>query len=400
MIVTGNYQINIKFGDVLVPVLPQMLEELTITQDIDRVLPTFKLVIKDATGLLGEIVPFDKNLNNMDIEIARGINPDNFNNFNFYVKRRSPSSDKMYEVEGLLNVKGLFSPIKQRALTGNIKTSIETIVRDELEITKTEVGASLDYEKIILQPSWNNIKLLGYLKDNLIGNNNECGFYCFIKNKKGEKTFVFKSIDEIFLSPVVYKFIVGHKQYEVEMKEGEPEVFYPVSDYKIFDNSQFISDFAAKTQHFDYFDYDTGEMVEDSVSIEDCPSLSEHFLVDDDNDIQGYRFSRLGRSNSFTLDFQGKVRNNFYKRTTEFIHMWIATWGLENISPGDIVQVIFSEALMRGKLFLYQHSGYYMVKRVVHIISTSFMTNLLLTRCGIDTDIATSLMKAPKQTIK
>lgn len=400
MINVGNYQINIKFGDVLVPILPQMLEKLTITQDIDRVFPTFRLAVKDASSLLGEIIPFDKNLNNMDIEIARGINPDNFNNFNFYVKRRNPSSDGMYEVEGLLNVKGLLSPIKKRALAGNVKTNMEAVVNDELKITKTEVGASLDYEKTLLQPSWNNIKLFRYLKNNLIGNNNECGFYCFIKNIKGEKTFVFKSIDELFLSPVAYKFIVGHKQYETRTIEGLPEVLYPVSEYKILDNSQFMSDFAAKTQRFDYFDYDSGTMVDGSISIEDCPSLSEHFLIDDDNDIQGLHSPRLGRSNGFTPDFQGKVRNSYYKRTTEFIHMWIATWGLENISPGDIVQVIFSEALQRGKLFLYQHSGYYMIKRVVHIVGTSFMTNLLLTRCGIDTDIATTLMEAPKQKTK
>ena len=227
MINVGNYQINIKFGDTLVEILPQMLEKVIITQDIDRIFPTFRLAVKDASGLLGEIIPFDKNLNNMDIEIARGNVPDNFNNFNFYVKRRHLSSDKMYEVEGLLNVKGLTSPARQRALTGNIKTNIEAIANDELEITKTEVGASLDYEKTILQPYWNNLKLFKYLKNNLIGNNNECGFYCFVKNIKGEKTFVFKSIDELFLSPVTYKFIIGHKQYETKTTEGLPEVFHP-----------------------------------------------------------------------------------------------------------------------------------------------------------------------------
>jgi len=400
MINVGNYQINIKFGDVLVPILPQMIEKLTITQDIDRVFPTFSLAVKDAPGLLGEVVPFDKNLNNMDIEIARGTNPDDFNSFNFHVKRRKVYSDRIYEVEGLLNIQGLLSPIKQRVLTGNVKANIETVVNDELEITKTEVGASLDYDKIILQPFWNNIKLFRYLKDNLIGSNNECGFYCFVKNVKGKRTFVFKSMNELFLSPVSYKFIVAHKQYETKTKEGLPEVFYPVSEYKIFDNSQFMSDFAAKMQQFYYFDYDTGTIVDSSINIEDCPALPEHFLIDNDNDIQGFMFPRLGRTNDFTSNFQGRVRNSFYRRATEFIHMWISTWGLENISPGDIVQVIFSEAMQRGKLFLYQHSGYWMVKRVVHIVGATFMTNLLLTRCGIDTDIATTLMEAPKRKTK
>jgi len=397
MILVGNYQINIKFGDVLVPILPQMIEKVTITQDIDRIFSTFKLAVKDASGLLGDIIPFDKSLNNMNIEISRGANPDDFNNFSFYVKRRNHSSDKLYEVEGLLNVDGLLSPSWKRALTGSIKSNIEEIANNELNINKTEVGASLNYNKTVLQPSWNNAKLFRYLSNNLVGSNNEGGYYCFIKNIRGEKVLVFKSIDELFLSPTTYKFIVAHKQYETKTVEGAAEVFYPISEYMIYDNSQFMSEFAAKSQQFKYFDYDTGEYIEDSVSIEDCPALPEHFLIDNDNTSEGSILLNLGRSNEFTSNFQGKIRNSFYKRTTEFIHMWISTWGLENISPGDIVQVVFDEALQRGKFFLYQHSGYWMVKRVVHVISTSFMSNLLLTRCGIDTDIDTTLIEAPKQ---
>jgi len=58
------------------------------------------------------------------------------------------------------------------------------------------------------------------------------------------------------------------------------------------------------------------------------------------------------------------------------------------------------EVLVRGQLFLYQHSGLWLVKRVVHLIGDSFQTRLLLTRCGIDTDILTSLIEAENRIVK
>jgi len=388
MFYIGNYYINLKFGNTIIPVTPSMIEEITITQDIDRFLPTFKLAVKDATGLLGEIAPFDKNLNLVSLEIARNVSVDDLNEFNFTVDRRSAISNKDYVIQGVLNVSGLFDPEKTRALTGLIKSNLESISEDELNISNTEVGASLNYEKTIVQPKWNNAKLLRYLKSNLIGRNNEAGYYCFIKNIHGEPTFVFKSVNELFVSPVQYKFIVGHKEYKD---------FYPVNEFRVFDDSKLVVGLAAKTQEYSYFDYSTGTYTSSNVSIDDYPSLVEHHLVDDDDATEGISFSRLGRSNDFTEDFGGRVRNDYYERITSLISMWISTWGLENIAPGDIVKVIFSEALQRGKLFLYQHSGYWMVKRVVHVLTNSFMTNLLLVRSGIDTDIETTLAEAKNQ---
>lgn len=266
---------------------------------------------------------------------------------------------------------------------------MEDVVNTELNISDTEIGISLDYEKVILQPSWTNAKLFSYLKDRFIGKSGEAGYYCFIKNIRGKPIFVFKSIDEILSSSIKYKFVIGYKEYR-------EEDYYPVSEYKIFDNSQLVVDFGGKTQDYGYFDYNVGEYINNSIDILDCPSLAENFLIDDDNynDVGSIKRMNLGRNNSFTSNFDGKIRNSYYKRLNNLIHMWISTWGLENVSPGDIVKVVFSEALNRGDLFIYQHSGYYMVKRVVHIIGASFMTNLLLTRCGIDTDLSTSLLEA------
>lgn len=391
MFYVGNYSIDIKFGGISIPVSPQMIQELTITQDIDRLLPTFKLVLKDATGVLGEIVPFDKNQNNITIEIARNQDLTEANEFSLKVERRETNIDKEYAVQGLLNIKGLLDPQRTRAVSGNtIKSALETLVADDLEISDTEIGSSLAYKKTLLQPNWTNAKFLIWLKNNIIGKTNESGYHCFIKNMASKPIFVFKSLDEILKSPVKYNFIVGPKAYKD---------FYPINSYKIFDDSSLLSAFSAKSQAYSYFDYDTGEYISNEIDISGCPSLAENHLVDDDSTIEGqtFNYKELGRSNDFTSDFAGRLSNLYYNKTTELIKMWASTWGMENIAPGDIVKVLFNEAMQRnGNLFIYQHSGYWMVKRVVHIITNSFMTNILLERSGIDTDIANSLTEVSK----
>ena len=65
--------------------------------------------------------------------------------------------------------------------------------------------------------------------------------------------------------------------------------------------------------------------------------------------------------------------------------------------PGDIVKVVFNEAFASGDFFLYQHSGFWLVKRVVHVLTSSFMSNILLTRNGIDSSIENTLVEAVHQ---
>jgi len=388
VIVAGNYILNIKVNDIVIPIEPQKIEEFTITQDIDRLLPVFKLRVDDPTGILTHIIPFDKSSNSIIIEIARGTNYDNLNSFKFTVERRACREEGKYEVSGVLDIDGLFSSSKCRSLVENLKTNLENLALDELEVSKTEVGSSLDYKKTILQPYWTNGKLLRYLKNNVIGRGDEAGYSCFIKNMKGKTTFVFKSLDELYSTAIKYQFIVG------------PDVlknYLPVYTYKVYDNSELITDFGAKLQSYSYFNYSTGEYIDDSVPANNFLSLTEYFLINDDDVSDSTPFNKLGRSNSFTSDFNGKVRNSYYNRLGQLINMWISTPGLENAVPGDMVQVVFGEMFQRKNLFIYQHTGTWMVKRVVHIIGQSFLTNLLLVRNGIDTSEKNTLMAAVKQ---
>lgn len=385
MELTGNYTLNITMGTSTVGVPPQMIQELTITQDADRLVPTFKMVLTDATNLLADVLPHDKNTSKIAIEFARIGSASELNILHFRaVRRRSTSPEGSYEIEGVLDIPQLLTHRRSRALSGDVKTTLEDMARTDFQITSSEVGASLSYEKTILQPNWTDAKLLRYLRTNLKGKNNEGGYQCFIKVTQGNPTFVFKSLDEILTSPVVYKFIVGHKEYKD---------FYPIGGYQVYDDSGILTDIGAKQQNYGFFNYDTGVWTEGAIDIDSCPALSEFYLVDADKDADANYMFRTGRSNDFTSDFQGRARNDFYLRISNFVHMWASTWGLENLAPGDIVEVVFAEALERGQLFLYQHSGLWMVKRAVHIFGTSYMTNMLLTRCGIDTDISTTLQE-------
>lgn len=380
----GGYKLGLTIGNVYVPIQPMMIQELTISQDIDSFLPIFKMILRDSTGLLGEIVPHDNDANNIGLKITGSLGEEYSNEFKFLVKRRKTSFSKEYVVEGVLNVQGLLDPPRTRALTGDVRASITDIATKELGITNTEIGASLQFNKTIIQPWWTNAQLLRFLKDNLLGINGQGGYYCFIKNIQSIPTFVFKSINELVEQSSAGNFMIGHKQYED---------FWPVVDYHVLDNSQLIAQFGSKNQTYGWFDYATGTFKNNTIQMADYPSLAEQFLINTDDNTQG-SISFEGRSNNFHDNFEGKIRTKYYNSLTGLVNMWISSWGNEIVAPGDIVNVVFNEAFASGDLFLYQYSGYWLVKRVVHVLTSSFMTNLLLTRSGIDSSIENTLVIA------
>ena len=380
----GGYGLTVTIGGTIVPIQPQMIQELTISQDIDQLLPTFKMAIREPSGILGEIVPLDRDANTISLKITGTLGEDHTNEFKFAVKRRRTGSAKEYVIEGVLDIPGLLDPARVRALTGNVSTNINSIAANELGITNTEIGASLAVSKSVIQPSWTNAQLFRFLKANLLGVNSQSGYCCFIKNVEDTPILVFKSLDELVAQESSFNFMIGHRQYED---------YRPVSEYHILDSSQFLGGFGSKIQSYRYFDYATGTYKNNSIGLTEYPSLTEQFLINEDADIEGVNFIE-GRSNGFTNDFTGKIKNGYYNRLTGLVNMWISTWGTENIAPGDIVKVVFNEAFASGDFYLYQHSGYWLVKRVVHILTTSFMTNILLTRNGIDSSIANTLLPA------
>jgi hypothetical protein len=387
MISGDSYILNIKIDTITLPIEASKIEVLTITQDIDKFLPVLKLRICDPTGGLTHILPYDKSANTVSIELTGGDDLTNLNEFKFTVKRRVCHEGK-HEITAVLDVKDLFLTAHNRIHSGNLKANLELIALSELGVYATEVGTSLSFDKAVLQPGWINSTLLNYLKSNIVGRSNEAGYVCFIKNEKGKQIFVFKSLDELYSANIKHQFVVG----VTAVKDH-----YLVSKYKILDNSEIITDFGAKNQSYEYFDYATGTYISDSIPVEDFTSLTDQFLINNDDVSDSSPFQNLGRSNDFTPDFDGRVRNNYYSRLGQLVSMWISTQGLENASPGDMVRVVFSEMFQRKELFVYQHSGFWMIKRVVHMVGPTFLTNLLLVRNGVDTDQEHTLLKPTKQ---
>lgn len=394
MQVIGDYTLNVAFGEQgenIVVLAPQLIHEFTITQDIEYLLPTFKMVLHDSTGQWGNVVPFDKRINNIQIGITSSLDTSKINTFKFLVKRRKVKAGNYYDTEGLLNVPKLITDQWCRAFDGNVAGSIWTIAANDLGI-EADIGASLAFDKILVQPQWTNALFLRYLADQLEGKSGEGGYYCFIKNTGSIPTLVFKSLNELLYNDIRRKFIISPQQYMD---------FLPVFNYQIHDNSQILIDLGSEDQKYTYFDYNTGAYVTSSKDIDSIPTLSSLHYIDKDRQTGSQTVWKNGRSNDFSGDFTGKINNIYFKRTSELVQMWITTLGLEDVAPGDLVHVIFGDQFKQdGAMNSYQHSGIWLIKRVVHNIGSTFTTNLLLIRSGCETDVSNSLTQAKSQVKK
>lgn len=381
---------------------PQNIKEFTITLDINKILPEFHLIINDSTGLFTHVIPFDHNLSKFHVQLGRitkGTIEDT-TLFSFDVYRRKPNSDMLYDINGLLQAKDLFSPGHNRALTGNVKESLEAL-GTALGAKTSEVSVSLDFTKTILQPGWSNKKLLNWLQENLLGKANEANFYCFMKCVGLDPVFVFKHVKDFWQAKPKYNFALSS---EIVKDTVSGEVYWPVMQYRLFENYKAIGVKGCRRRECGYFDYDTSSFKMESYEIDgntdpqlDYNSFTEYHQIDieDDADANIANF-HTGRNNGFTTNFRGKTLNEFHKDITNLSKLWIDVIGVDDIYPGDIVNVLYLEQQPPLGKIGYQHQGFWMVERVVHIISGEFITRLLLTRNGSNSGQACQLLPAAK----
>ena len=384
-----DYYLRVNFGDREIPVNVGNLRELTIVQDMHKFLPEFRMKIVDATGTYTHVYPFDKNMSKVSIDFAQNLETEKPNSIMFDIYQREPDSDQstpsnIYDIEGLMSIDGLISPDYSRGFSGTIASTLGTIA-SELGVDSTDISVSLNYLKSLVQPRWSNIQFLRYLKERLIGLNDVHTFKCFIKSYIGKSTFVFKSIDEFITDQVSYKFVLADKPFEDRL---------PIYNYYICDNYKIYTIFASKKQDYAYYDYTNSRYASASDSIQNYLSLSDYFLVDSSDPEDSNFLTNLGRSNDFTSDFKGQVKSSFGHRIYDFVKMWITVQGLPNICPGQTIDVFSPYGVSAGNLYTYQYSGYWLVERVAHNFGDTFLTKLLLTRNGIDTDQETTLLRA------
>jgi len=397
---TTDFHLEVKIGTDRLPLSYQHIEEFYIVQDLNKFLPSFKLRIRDAEGFLSHLVPFDKKANTLTVVLGSGPITEGTVEYKFKVYRRFPTSDDIYDVEGLLDVEGLFSPLRTRGFSGTIQDNLSSIAIDELGLDETDISASLNYSKNIVQPSWSNAELLRYLENNLQGLQEDAGYFCYICCKKRKKILVFKSVKDFYSQAVKYNFI---NAFDPHQDGDSGEVRYPIFEYKVFDNYKVVG--ALRKQTYSYFDYDNSEYKIDSIQVkgnavsqDDYYSLTKYFLIDkDDSEDSGVGIV-AGRGNDFSSNFKGRIKGNYYKRLNSLSKIWITSLGLENIYPGDIVRVQFLSS--PSMMMSYQYHGFWMVERVIHMIGHQFATRLLLTRSGMNTMEATSLLEANSGNIK
>lgn len=386
----GNYSVTLKFGDEVVQLNPMTSEKFVITQDMNSLLPRLDLRFKDPAGVLTHVIPFDRNMSRIRVEINSKDGEEIVNSFDFIVFRRMPqaafTTSAYYEVSALLDVDKVFSPSYCRSFDQSIKTTLGEIAQDELGCERMEIENSLDYAKHLIQPSWNNTQFFNWLKANLIGRNDEYGYKIFIRMKDNYRNFVAWSLRDMFFGEPVYKFVIADKPYED---------LFPVYDYEAYDNYRYFGAFGSKAQNYGYFDYTNSEFAEGDLSIDDFMSLTRYHMIDQADSDESASVNIGNRSNEFTSDFKGPMMARYYGRMSGLSKMWILTNGIENISPGDMVSVFFPQgAKSTSDVFSYQYNGNWLTERVVHDFGHTFRTRLLLTRNGLDTDKDTTLVPA------
>src|SRR3972149_8689457 len=133
---SGRYYLRLQFGEDDIFTNPSTLKELTIVQDLEHFFPMFSLSLTDNTGDLIHIVPFDRGMSKVYIELADDIQSKNRNSWDFMVCRRKPIADQsqpygIYTINGLLNVPKVFSPDYCRGFNQSIKTTLENIAKNE-----------------------------------------------------------------------------------------------------------------------------------------------------------------------------------------------------------------------------------------------------------------------------
>jgi hypothetical protein len=371
--VQGNYTLNIKFGDTNIPLNPTAMDEFTIIQDMNRFLPYFRLRLMDSSGIFTHVAPFDKGMSRVSVQVAGSIGTDIQNAYSFVVYRRFPESmyvvSNHYDVGGLLDVSNLFNPSICRAFVDTIGNVAAYIAINEMGCDDIDISQSLmTLTKKILQPRWTNAQLFKYWKRTL----GDTGGYCympFIKVVDGNFIFTLRSLSDMMNANPEYKFIVGDRPYMD---------YLPVTDYTIFDNYKIQGIKGVKTQEYFYFDYNLGELIDARDNYEDYVSLSDFITADIEDSEESITIQNLGRTNEFTETFVGNERARYYRRINDLTKMWIYTWGLANVVPGQVAQVLFAQGAQAGNISAYQYSGNWLIERVVHSFGSTFSTKLLL----------------------
>lgn len=393
----GHYNLRITLSNLERNLIvdPSSIHELSITQSIHSFLPSLRLIIPSAGEEYIHVVPLDKTDR---ISIDVGYDTDIFeggNGFDFRVYRRFPtSSQQLLDVEALLDVSNLFDKRHIRGFNGSVKNTVEKIasgfelyaaMRTEGQRrVETRISDTLEYDKNIVQCNQTNAELLRYFVDRLEGKDGEGAFYCFFYNENGKTHFSFKTLKEHLQEPIKYYFCYGSAMFSEKQDNAPSEMYFPVWGYEIVDNYKLEGLEGLGKRTYRYFDYEEGHIEEDSLELNDVPSISRKFSVPDGEEAGGPSRFSLGRSNSFTKTFKGKAKNQYYKSLMNLERIRVTTYGIPNAAPGQLVQLFFAAPYAPEEQMNFQYQGVWMIESVQHSATMLLTSTFILIRSGVD----------------
>lgn len=394
----GQYNCRVLLDDVVLDTNSSTMPKLMVVSDLHRFLPQLELTLLDQDGGLSHVWPMDQARTiriefgypvpsgDRNLPVAQKVR----NGFDFTMYRRMPTHDAqssgILELSGLLKVKNLFSPDYSRAHLGLMSGSLQQIAA-ELGISRTEIDPSLAVSKTLLQPLCSNLEFLMWHRDRLLGKAGESRFSCLVKQLSGESVFVFRSYNSFWQQKPAFRFLVG----------TEPvDDWLPVFTTEVVDNYMLLGAFSGKSQPYTYFDFANGRLVTAEESLQTFPSLTAWHAVHPDDSAAGQVLWQTGSTNEFDGTFVNQARTRYWDKLVNLSKIWITTWGVPNVAPGDIVQVMSSASLVAGRSEFWQYNGYWMVERALHLLSDTYQSKLLLTRNGMDARTNSGFIRAEK----
>lgn len=361
------------------------VRKLVIVQDINKVAPAFRMVVIDDRGDLTHLNVLDSNSRYFEIMIRPISEEDERykgNEYRFRVYRVKPKSiwsvSNLFDVVGLLDVEGLYEPTRGRGFNTTMGDILEQLA-SEMNL-ETEISADLyDESFVLVQPEMTNAEWMKDISEYLYSKG--YGYKIFIKVREGRKILTVKSLNDFFRGAVRQAFILNDEPIQDAQ---------PIFAYQIYVNDAVRN---VLPSEYGYYDYENGQYVRTSVNLDEYLSLEDYIAVDTrDSDLRS-SIKYFGRTIE-GMDTSEMAKSHYYGHIPDLVKMWIETWGIPNLCPGDIVKVIFPQI---GENIGYVFSGLWMIERVVQEFGKTWRTRLLLTRGSVDVDTTqrkTSLVKA------
>lgn len=383
--VVGSYFCRIKFGDSHIDASPGSLDSLEIIERLDRLVPYISLTVKDRSGLLTHLMPFDSKFSRVQISLSQ----EDYDETTYVLWRKKPESQdgaqSVFSASGLLDVDDLFTHNQSRGFDSTNVKDIITQIGKEIGCTHFDIDESVNVKKSVYQPNWTNAKFLTWLADTMP--TSDSGYFCYINASGKKRTLVFKSLTSLLKQNVTATYVYGNTTTSTY------ELAY---NLKIYDNSAMLKQIGAVNQRYNTFIWESGISKQAVLTTADikAPSLCERLGISEDDTEEGYQ-SLKGRTSEYS-DYAAEMTGKLTKRVNSLVKIWIDVRGNLSLRRGNVIKLVFMQGAADGTLCSYQFSGFWLIDTAIQSFNQVHVTRLLLTRPGVDTDVTTTKLKKAK----